>query len=90
MYVRLPLIAVSLNEVLAVSPNRTPDILEVDEALARLAQVEERKARIIELHVFGGMSREEIAAACGLTIATVKRDLRLGYALLRLEMSRHS
>ena len=76
-------IQVALEETAAFLPNRVPDILEIDEALTQLAQVDERKAKVIELRYFGGMSREEIAIACGLTIATVKRDLRLAEAWLR-------
>jgi RNA polymerase sigma factor (TIGR02999 family) len=75
--------AVTLDDCMAVSPGRAPDVLEVDEALDRLAAVDERKAKVIELRYFGGMDREEVAAALGLTVATVKRDLRLGEAWLR-------
>jgi RNA polymerase sigma factor (TIGR02999 family) len=73
----------TLEETAAISPNRAPDILEVDQALSRLADVDERKARVIELHYFGGMTREEIAHVTGLTVATVKRDLYLGEAWLQ-------
>ena len=74
---------VTLRETLALSPARAPDVLELDEALGRLADFDERKARVIELRYFGGMNREEIAAALSLTVPTVKRDLRLGEAWLR-------
>jgi RNA polymerase sigma factor (TIGR02999 family) len=74
---------ITLDDCMAVSPNRAPDVLEMDEALDRLAAVDERKAKVIELRYFGGMDREEVAAALGLTVATVKRDLRLGEAWLR-------
>jgi len=74
---------VTLDDCMAVSPARPPDVLEIDEALERLAAVDERKAKVIELRYFGGMDREEVAAALGLTVATVKRDLRLGEAWLR-------
>jgi len=74
---------VTLNETLALSPDRAPDVLEIDEALTSLARLDERKARVIELRYFGGLQREEIAAALHLTVSTVKRDLRLGEAWLR-------
>jgi RNA polymerase sigma-70 factor, ECF subfamily len=74
---------VTLEETVALSRGRPPDVLEVDEALCRLAELDERKARVIELRYFGGLKREEIAAALGLTLPTVKRDLRLGEAWLR-------
>jgi len=74
---------VTLEDCMAVSPGRAPDVLEVDQALDRLAVVDERKAKVIELRYFGGMDREEVAAALGLTVSTVKRDLRFGEAWLR-------
>jgi RNA polymerase sigma-70 factor, ECF subfamily len=74
---------VTLEECIAVSPLGQPDVLEIDEALSRLAEVDERKTKVVELRYFGGMDREEIAAALDLTLATVKRDLRLGEAWLR-------
>ena len=74
---------VTLKDCMAATPERAPDLLEVNEALERLAEVDERKAKVIELRYFGGMDREEVAAALGLTIPTVKRDLRLGEAWLR-------
>ena len=75
--------AVTLDNCIAVSPDRAPDVLEINEALDRLAEVDERKAKVIEMRYFGGMDREEVAAALGLTVSTVKRDLRLGEAWLR-------
>jgi RNA polymerase sigma factor (TIGR02999 family) len=80
-------VAVTLEDCMAVSPERAPDVLEMNEALDRLAEVDERKAKAIELRYFGGMDREEVAVALGLTLATVKRDLRLGEAWLRRFLS---
>jgi len=79
--------AVTLDDGMAVAPGRAPDVLEIDEALNSLAAVDERKAKVIEMRYFGGMDREEVAAALGLTLATVKRDLRLGEAWLRKFLS---
>jgi len=78
---------VTLDEAQLLSPHRAPNVLEVNEALDALAKVDERKARVIELRYFGGMEREEIATALALTLATVKRDLRLGEAWLRRFLS---
>jgi RNA polymerase sigma factor (TIGR02999 family) len=63
------------------------ELLAVDQALDRLARQDERKAKVIELKYFGGLSREEIAAALGLTVATVKHDIALGEAWLRRALS---
>jgi RNA polymerase sigma factor (TIGR02999 family) len=79
--------AVTLHDCMAVSAERAPDVLEMNEALDRLAEFDERKAKVIELRYFGGMDREGVAAALGLTVPTVKRDLRLGEAWLRRFLS---
>lgn len=79
--------AVTLVDSVVISPGRAPDVIEVDEALDRLAEVDERKAKVIEMRYFGGLSREEIATAMGLTVPTVKRDLRLAEAWLRRFLS---
>lgn len=76
-----PLVTVA--ESIALSPERAPDVLELSEALDELAKVDDRKAKVIELRYFGGMDREEISAVLDVSIATVKRDLRLGEAWLR-------
>ncbi len=78
---------VTLHDSIVLSSNGAPDVLEVDEALNRLAAIDERKAKVIELRYFGGMQREEIAVALDLTVPTVKRDLRLGEAWLRRYLS---
>jgi len=62
---------------------QSEDLLAVDEALQRLAARDERVATVVELKYFGGLSREEIAEALSLTLATVKRDIALGEAWLR-------
>src|SRR5581483_12159653 len=55
--------AVTLQDSIALSPARAPDVLEINEALEQLAKFDERKAKVIELRYFGGMEREEIATA---------------------------
>ena len=78
---------ITLDETIAFSPNNSPpEILELDQALDRLAEVDQRKAKLIEFRYFGGMTREEIASTAGLTVATVKRDLRLAEAWLRRDL----
>jgi RNA polymerase sigma factor (TIGR02999 family) len=74
---------VTLTDCAAIASGRQPDVLEIDQALERLAGVDQRKAKVIEMRYFGGMDREEVAVALGLTVPTVKRDLRLGEAWLR-------
>lgn len=56
------------------------DVLEIDEALEKLAEQDERLANTIELHYFGGLTYQETAKALGISEATVHRDLRLAKA----------
>jgi RNA polymerase sigma factor (TIGR02999 family) len=60
--------------------------VELDEALERLERLDERQSRILEQRYFGGLSLEETAAALGLSLATVKRELRSARAWLALEL----
>jgi len=69
---------------------RAPDSLLLDEALRKLAEFDERKSRAIELKFFGGMTTEEIGTILGISVATVGRELRVGQAWLRRELSRIS
>jgi RNA polymerase sigma factor (TIGR02999 family) len=66
-----------------VSTDRPGDLVALDDALEELAKVDERKARITELHYFGGLTQDEIAAVCDVHVNTVARDLRLSEAWLR-------
>lgn len=61
-------------------------VTELDEALKRLEELDERQARVIEQRYFGGLSLEEIAQAMHVSLATVKRDLRYGRAWLAAEL----
>jgi RNA polymerase sigma factor (TIGR02999 family) len=63
--------------------DRPAELVALDRALEELATFDERKARIIELHYFGGLTQDEIAAVCGIHVNTVARDLRLAAAWLR-------
>jgi RNA polymerase sigma factor (TIGR02999 family) len=73
---------VSLERAAVVDPAHLPDLVELDEALERLAAQDERKARAIELHYFGGLSYEETAKVLDVSPVTVHRDLRLAKAWL--------
>jgi RNA polymerase sigma-70 factor, ECF subfamily len=55
--------------------------------MARLEQVDERKARVVELRVFGGLDATEIGAALGVSRETVQRDWRFASACLARELS---
>ena len=77
---------VTLHEAQLASPRVEPDVLDLDEALGRLAAFDERKANAIELSFFGGLTYDEIAEVLDISQATVDRDLRLGKAWLYREI----
>lgn len=79
--------AVSLNEAILPAPHRGPEILALDEALTRLAQLDERQSKVVELRFFAGMSEAEAGNALGISARTVKRDWRLAKAWLFKELS---
>jgi RNA polymerase sigma factor (TIGR02999 family) len=59
---------------------------ELDEALQRLEALDPRQCRILEQRYFGGLSLEETASALGVSLATVKRELRSAKAWLAVEL----
>lgn len=63
-----------------------PDLLALDEALEKLAAIDERQAKVVELRYFGGLNIEETAEALGTSPATVKRDWTLAKAWLFREL----
>jgi RNA polymerase sigma factor (sigma-70 family) len=63
------------------------DILALDEAIERLAADDPRKAQIVTLRCFAGLDREEVAAALGVSVATVDREWRYIVARLRKELA---
>lgn len=79
---------VALEDAIPIAPERSPDIVALDDALQALARIDERKARVIELRFFGGLSIEETAAALGISVATVGREQRFAEAWLHNEISR--
>ena len=63
------------------------DLLELDELLQRLAEFDERKAKVIELVFFGGLNYAEVGEVLGISKATVDRELRVGKSWLYKELS---
>lgn len=78
---------ISLDEAAAAGAARPVDLLALDEALEKLAAVDGRKARAMELKFFGGLEMAEIATVLGISIKTVEKDVRLGAAWLRSALS---
>jgi RNA polymerase sigma factor (TIGR02999 family) len=77
---------VALDDAVAVTPGRPTDLLELDDAMRRLAGLDERKAKIVELRFFGGLSIKETAEALDLARSTVTEDWRMARAWLACEL----
>ncbi len=78
---------VELEEALVVSTGREADLVALDEALHALAEIDPRKAQIVELRFFGGLSVEETAAFLKLSQITVIREWNKAKAWLYRELS---
>ena len=75
-----------LAELASLDPLPGVDCLALHEALERLAAIDERKARVVELRFFGGLEIEEVAEVLAISPATVKRDWPLAKAWLYREL----
>ena len=76
----------SLEMAAGVPVGRPPTIIAIDQALDQLARHDSLKARLIEMRFFGGMSAEESAEVLKLSVAEVRRHLRVGQAWLQREL----
>jgi RNA polymerase sigma factor (TIGR02999 family) len=81
---------VAMDDRLAVSPQRDEDVLALDEALEKLTTINERRAKIVEMRFFAGMTLEEIAVALDISISTVKRQWAATSSWLRAELLKSS
>jgi RNA polymerase sigma factor (TIGR02999 family) len=77
---------VTLDTGMAIAENREPDLLVLDKALSRLAELDPHQSRLIELRFFGGLSIVETAAVLNISPATVKREWATARAWLKREM----
>ena len=77
-----------LDEALNVSSDRARELIALDDALKTLAQVDPRKAQIVELRFFGGLNVEETAEVVKVSCDTIMRDWKLAKAWLLTELSR--
>ncbi len=81
---------IPLDEAVMVGPENTGGIVELDEALQRLAAQDQRKSELIELLFFGGLTYDEAAAALKVSPATVHRELKMAKAWLHNELAQNS
>jgi RNA polymerase sigma factor (TIGR02999 family) len=80
--------AITLDEAGVIAgPQASVDVLALDEALGRLAELDARKSQLVELRYFGGLGIDEAATVLGISPATVKREWTTARAWLRRELS---
>ncbi len=72
----------TLDESISQAPDRSVDLVALDDALERLEAAAPRQARVVEMRFFGGLEVEETAHALGISTATVKRDWTFARAFL--------
>ncbi len=80
-------IKVSLDDAAVAVKGQDLDVVAVDEALSRLAKIDEQQSRVVELRFFSGLTVEETAEVMGISPATVKRDWSMAKAWLHRELS---
>ena len=80
-------VRIELGEELAVAQQRDLDLIALDDALERLAAMDERQSRIVELRFFAGLSVEDTADVMGISTATVKREWSSARAWLFREVA---
>ena len=80
-------VQVPLDEALAGSSDSRTDVLALDEALVSLSKIDARKARVVELRYFAGLSVDETAEVLGISPETVSRDWRMAKAWLTRELN---
>ena len=78
---------VSLDETAIVASDPASDMLLLDEALKRLAEMDPRRGQVVELRYFGGLNNEEIADVLKISENTVTRDWNMARAWLYQELS---
>jgi RNA polymerase sigma-70 factor, ECF subfamily len=78
---------IELEETAVIAPGRAGDLVALDEALQALAHIDPRKARVVELRFFGGLSVDETAEVIKVSAITVMRDWSTARAWLHREMS---
>jgi RNA polymerase sigma-70 factor, ECF subfamily len=79
----------ALDEALIFSPERAAELVALDDALLALAQLDERKSRIVELRFFAGLTTEETAEVLKISHATVEREWQRAKAWLSTQLDPH-
>lgn len=79
---------ISITSADPVTPEQDLDLIALDQALDRLAEIDEQQVRIVELRYFGGLSLESTAAALNISRATTARDWNVARIWLHRELTR--
>jgi RNA polymerase sigma factor (TIGR02999 family) len=77
---------VNLEDVAVITPEKSDDLIALDEALARLAEFDSKKSKIVEMRFFGGLTVNEVAEVMSIAPVTVMLHWRLAKAWLQKEM----
>ncbi len=80
---------ISLNEAMLAPGGEPVDVIQIDEALTRLAEKEPRQSLVLEYRIFGGLSQQEIARILDVSERTVRNDWKLGRARLFCDLTSH-
>jgi len=83
-------VKIELDEGAIVAPEKSKEIVDLNEALERLGALDSRKARVVELKYFGGLNHDEIAEVMKVSAVTVRRDWVFAKAWLHNELHQPS
>lgn len=78
---------VTLDEAVTPISDTDPELLDLDDALRRLAAMDQRQSQIVELRFFGGMTVEEVARVLGVSKTTIETEWRMARAWIRRELT---
>jgi RNA polymerase sigma factor (TIGR02999 family) len=78
---------IEVTEAVVLSPEKSEELIRLDELLTRLAKTDELKAKIIEYRYFGGFNVEEVAEILNTSASTVEREWRFARSWLKREMT---
>jgi RNA polymerase sigma-70 factor, ECF subfamily len=73
----------ALDDAALFTPQKSSDLIALDDGLTELARLDARQAQIVELHFFGGLTYDEVAAFLNIGRSTVIRDLRMAQVCLK-------
>lgn len=76
-------VQINLDDAVIISPEKSSELIALDEALERLAKFDQLKSRIVEMRYFGGLSIEETAEVLGIAPSTVSKHWRLAKAWIK-------